>query len=447
MKHPEAPRVPEPQAISTDKLLGNTGVKLRLALASAFVLGAGALLAPRAEPTALSTPQELAAPLLEEQVPLRQSQVAFRGVQDMVARGRDYAVFIGSAPAPPLALVNDYSMVTATPLAGGGFGVFVSSIYILTHAAALDGRTSFDVTIAAGRSVPATVAAYEPSTGLVLLQTPAAERPLPTLAAAAPEVGSLTAGIGRTKGGDVALPVFVTAVARDRFTVGGVQTIGPGLPLYTLEGDLIAIAVGGISGTAYPAADAATRLIARAAAGDRRASLGLSLQDRTGPLATAFGDSGVLVTAVVPGSPSDRADVEPGDVLQAIDDLPIATTQAAAAAVAALKPGAEATLRLVRAGRPRTATVVASLAYEVAALADANVPQRVATGIDGRTIFPIAALEAAGIPLDARLLRVNARTVSTRADALREWRRGRLAAVLLLRHEDRQFFAVLEGAR
>ena len=447
MNHPEAPRVPEPQAISTDKLLGNTGVKLRLALASAFVLGAGALLAPRAEPTALSTPQELAAPLLEEQVPLRPAQVAFRGVQDMVARGRDYAVFIGSAPAPPLALINDYSTATAAPPAGGGFGVFVSSIYILTHAAALDGRTSFDVTIAAGRSVPATVAAYEPSTGLVLLQTAAAERPLPTLAAAAPEVGSLTAGIGRTKGGDVALPVFVTAIARDRFTVGGVQTIAPGLPLYTLEGDLIAIAVGGSSGTAYPAADAATRLIARAAAGDRRASLGLSLQDRTGPLAIAFGDSGVLVTAIVPGGPADRAEVEPGDVLQAIDDLPIATTQAAGAAVAALKPGAKPVFAWCAPdGHARPASWhrlhMKSRHWLTRTHRSASRP----ASTDAR-FFRSRRSRRRASRSTREYIRVNARTVSTRADALREWRQGRVAAVVLLYHEDRQFFAVLEGAR
>ena len=64
-----------------------------------------------------------------------------------------------------------------------------------------------------------------------------------------------------------------------------------------------------------------------------------------------------------------------------------------------------------------------------------------------RTIFPIAALEATRIPLDARVIRVNGRPVSTRAEALREWRRGRVAAIVLLRHDDRHFFAVLEEAR
>jgi S1-C subfamily serine protease len=85
---------------------------------------------------------------------------------------------------------------------------------------------------------------------------------------------------------------------------------------------LIAIAGGDDrTETAYPAAEAATRLMSRAAAGDRRASLGLSVQDLTGPLIAAFGDRGVLVTDVVPGGPADQVEVAPGDVLQAIDDI------------------------------------------------------------------------------------------------------------------------------
>ena len=346
MTHMEPSLDREPAAIEQNeqkKILGNPGVKLRLALASGLVLGAGALLAPRAEPTALSAPQEHAAPLLEEQVPLRPASMPFRGVQEVVGRGRDHAVFIAPAPASRVDLLNDYS-TASPPAAGGGFGVFVSTIYILTHAAALDGRSSFDVTTAAGQSIAAAVTAYEPSTGLVLLQTAGAERTLPTLAAALPEVGSLAAGIGRAAGHDIAIPVFVTAVARDRLTVGGVQNVTPGLPLYTLEGDLIAISAGDNTGTAYPAAEAATRLMARAAAGDRRASLGVSLQDVSGPLAAAFDEGGVLVTAVVPGGPADRAEVVAGDVLQAIGDTTLATTAAAGEAVSALKPGAETSL-------------------------------------------------------------------------------------------------------
>jgi S1-C subfamily serine protease len=161
---------------------------------------------------------------------VRTAPVPFRGAQDAVARARDHAVAIPPAPTADIDLRNDYS-TSDHRVAGGGFGVFVSPIYVLTHAAALDGRSSLTVIAASGQSIDATVAAYEPSTGLVLLRIAAADRPLPTLAAALPETGALAAGIARAGGRDIAIPVFVTSVASDRFFVGGVQTAAPGLPI------------------------------------------------------------------------------------------------------------------------------------------------------------------------------------------------------------------------
>jgi hypothetical protein len=55
-----------------------------------------------------------------------------------------------------------------------GFGVIVSDGYVLTHAAALHGRTSAEASRTGTPRSPATIAAYEPETGLVLLATEAA---------------------------------------------------------------------------------------------------------------------------------------------------------------------------------------------------------------------------------------------------------------------------------
>ena len=73
---------------SAHKLLGARGVKLRVAAGSICALGLGIWLTPPARPTTLSAPQERAAPLLEEQVQLREVVKPFRGVQEITVRVR-----------------------------------------------------------------------------------------------------------------------------------------------------------------------------------------------------------------------------------------------------------------------------------------------------------------------------------------------------------------------
>lgn len=59
------------------KLLAAHAIKIRIAVGSGLVLAVGAWLTPPAAPTALSAPQERPAPLLEEQVQLREWLVPF----------------------------------------------------------------------------------------------------------------------------------------------------------------------------------------------------------------------------------------------------------------------------------------------------------------------------------------------------------------------------------
>jgi len=60
------PHPDDPGPIARIKLLAAPGVKLRVVIGGNLILGIGALLAPEAAQTALSTPLERAAPLLEE---------------------------------------------------------------------------------------------------------------------------------------------------------------------------------------------------------------------------------------------------------------------------------------------------------------------------------------------------------------------------------------------
>ncbi|MGH9373201.1 MAG: hypothetical protein ACRD15_16895 [Vicinamibacterales bacterium] len=56
-----------------------------------------------------------------------------------------------------------------------------------------------------------------------------------------------------------------------------------------------------------------------------------------------------------------------------------------------------------------------------------------------------AELSAASVPPDARVLAVNGRPASTRADTIREIRRRVPVTVLYLQHQGRRFFAALSA--
>ena len=101
---------------SAPKLLGSLRLKVRLAAAATAVLVAGALLAPKAAPTAVPASQERPVPLLEQEVQRREPVRLFRPVQeiarqiiahnvtaeeiDRLPKGRSFQSIALTAPAP-----------------------------------------------------------------------------------------------------------------------------------------------------------------------------------------------------------------------------------------------------------------------------------------------------------------------------------------------------------
>jgi S1-C subfamily serine protease len=67
--------------------------------------------------------------------------------------------------------------------------------------------------------------------------------------------------------------------------------------------------------------------------------------------------SGAIVSDAVPGGPADKAGLQAGDKIVAIDNRPIQSSDDVSAAVAAHKPGDQAKLTVVRGGNRRTLTV------------------------------------------------------------------------------------------
>ena len=68
-------------------------------------------------------------------------------------------------------------------------------------------------------------------------------------------------------------------------------------------------------------------------------------------------DSGAVVGTVVPGGPADKAGLQQGDKITAINDKPILTSDEVSAAVNALKPGEQAKLTVTRGNDKRTLTI------------------------------------------------------------------------------------------
>jgi S1-C subfamily serine protease len=245
----------------------------------------------------------------------------------------------------------------------------------------------------------------------------------------------------------VAVPVFVTSAGADEYTVSGSDhAVLPGMPLFTLSGELFALAApDGARVRAPSVRQAAERLLARASSGDRRSSFGLGYQIPEGGVADIFGREGALVTAVLAGGPGDAAAIRVGDVLLAVGGVTIDSVETAARLLSTAAIGTPTVLRVRRGARVSEIEATPSPAYEVAALAHSSAD--VAPAPEARALFPAAVLEASAIPATARVISVNGRPVTARAQVQRELRLARQPIPVLLRAGGNQFFASVAPSR
>jgi S1-C subfamily serine protease len=326
--------------------------------------------------------------------------------------------------------------------------VFVSDTHVLTHTAALEGRSVADVSGGIGLTTPAQVVSYEPATGLVLLQLERSEgRTSAPMAVEAPTPGELAVAVGRSDDRHLAVPVFVTSVGPDEYTIGtSTDALLPGMPVFNLAGELFAIAApDGRTVRAIPIRQAAARMLTRASSGERRSAFGLGFQTPAGRLMEAFGSDGVVISEVLPGGPADAAEIRVGDVLLAVGAVQIDSAETATRALSTAAIGTPTTLRVRRGTSVSEIRATPAVAYEIAALARStgDAPQ----GPEARVLFPASVLEGSAIPPHARVVSINGRTLTTRAQVQRELRLARRPVPVLLREGKRQFFAAVEPAR
>ncbi|MEY4600165.1 MAG: hypothetical protein RLZZ445_2962 [Pseudomonadota bacterium] len=256
-----------------------------------------------------------------------------------------------------------------------GSGVIVSeSGYILTNSHVVEAADGIEVALTDSRRVTAKVVGTDPESDLAVLKIDLPK--LPAITFGAPDgsrVGDVVLAIGNPFGvGQTVTLGIVSALGRSHLGINTfenfIQTdaaINPGNSggaLVDVNGHLIGINTaiysktpGGASlgiGFAIPSATAKNvmeQIIETGAV--QRGWIGVGVQDMTPEIAKSFkipNTRGTLITEVFRGTPADRGGVKAGDVLVAVDGKSVTDSASMLNLIAALKPGSETTLRLMR---------------------------------------------------------------------------------------------------
>ncbi|HET6588351.1 MAG TPA: DegQ family serine endoprotease [Oleiagrimonas sp.] len=260
-----------------------------------------------------------------------------------------------------------------------GSGVIVNAAkgYILTNNHVVSGADAIKVTLHDGRHFKATLVGADPDTDIAVLKIPADDlTQLPLADSSKTRVGDFVAAVGNPFGlGQSVTYGIVSALGRtglgDTYqnfiqTDAAINPGNSGGALVNMHGELIGInsmiyspsgANAGI-GFAIPSNLAIKVMRQLLTYGKvRRGNLGVHVQKLTPNLARVLGvdaASGAVVTSVEDGSPADKAGVQPGDLVVAINDTPVHTPRDLHNAEGLLPVGSDVQLTVRHDGRTRT---------------------------------------------------------------------------------------------
>lgn len=269
---------------------------------------------------------------------------------------------------------------TDAPLQSLGSGVIVDAQQglVVTNHHVIEGAEQIMVTLNDGREFEATIQGSDPEADIALIQI--AAQSLTQLNWADSDqtrVGDYCVAIGNPFGlGQTVTSGIVSALGRSGLGIESfedfIQTdasINPGNSggaLVNLHGELIGIntAIVGPSGGnvgigfAIPsnmASDLVQQLLEFGEV--RRGSLGIAAQPLTAQLAEAFNVPtryGVIIGTVDPSSPADKAGLQAGDVITAIDGRKVRDVKAVRNRIGLVRLGQELILEIIRNGDVRT---------------------------------------------------------------------------------------------
>jgi Do/DeqQ family serine protease len=257
---------------------------------------------------------------------------------------------------------------------GLGSGVIVSADgYILTNDHVIDGAEDIRVELTDNRTLPAKVVGSDTPSDLAVLKIDASHLPvLPLGNSDQVRVGDVVLAIGNPLGvGQTVTMGIISAKGRQTGLSDGsfedfLQTDAPinqgnsGGALVNTSGELIGINSQIISpsggnigiGFAVPANMAKSVMAQLTKSGTvRRGILGVTVQPVTSDLASSLGLSdvrGALISSVQHGGPAERAGLQRGDVIVALNGSPVTDSNALRNQIANTEPGSEVTLTILR---------------------------------------------------------------------------------------------------
>ncbi len=260
-----------------------------------------------------------------------------------------------------------------------GTGFIISADgYLLTNHHVVDGAEEVKVRLSDRREFTAKVVGSDAESDVAVLKIDATG--LPTLRfgnGASVKPGQWAVAIGSPFGFEQSVTAgIVSAVARsnqyaDQRYVPFIQTDVPinqgnsGGPLLNVSGEVIGINSqifsnsGGYMGVSFAipidlAANVAEQI--KKTGSVQRGSLGVQVSNVTSEAAAGFklpDTKGALVQEVLPGSPAQRAGIEPGDVIRAVDGTEIVASSELPPLVGGKTPGTKVRMRILREGRTR----------------------------------------------------------------------------------------------
>jgi len=258
------------------------------------------------------------------------------------------------------------------PSEGLGSGFIVSSDgYILTNAHVVDNANVVTVKLTDKREFRAKVVGADKQSDVAVLKIDA--KSLPTVKIGDPngsKVGQWVVAIGSPYGFDNTVTSGIIsaksrALPNENYTPF-IQTDVPvnpgnsGGPLFNLQGEVIGInsmiysQTGGFQGLSFaiPINEAIKVKDALIKTGHvDRGRLGVTVQAMNQTLANSFGmkaPQGALVSSVEPGGPAAKAGLQPGDVIVALNGVPVTDSTSLPSQVAGLPPGTSAKVQVWR---------------------------------------------------------------------------------------------------
>ncbi len=345
---------------------------------------------PAAAPA--TTPPQVTAPIVPP-APLH----ALPDFTELVSRAKPAVVSITTQLKPEAAADEEGGMQSpfgmmpfgATPqqrqhveARGSGFIINENGTIVTNNHVVKDAK-SVSVTLDDGTELPAKIIGRDPRTDLAVLKVDAGH-PLPYIQlgdSSQAKVGEWVVAMGNPYGlGGTVTAGIVSGLGRD---IGSgpydsfLQIDAPinrgnsGGPLFTQDGRVVGVNTAILSptggsigiGFAIPSNTVKTVVAELETSGHvTRGYLGVSAQPVTMAIAAALhlpkkdGDAGALVAEVSPDSPASKAGLQPGDIITSVGGREIKNPRDLAVTVAAVKPGDDTKIDVLRDGNTQTLT-------------------------------------------------------------------------------------------